>query len=238
LGLDDPIERRRGEPMTAQGIYRDPGRSSHAYVVKVRGLRWRACMGLAPLAWADRVWARPFLTVLGPSERCYAQRGRHQQPLMARARPMIRLRVHWWPGRGLVCVADSNLAALALLDQVTTWPRASLTTRRRLDAALYAPAPHRQPGTNGRPRLTGKRRPTLEAVLVDERTPWPPWLVAPWSGAGSRQVAVATDTAGWYHTGPPPVAIRWVLIRAPKQACKPQAFLSTNLGPTSTLRLI
>ena len=39
----------------------------------------------------------------------------------------------------------------------------------------------------------------------------------------------ATDTAVWYHTGKPPVAIRWVLIRDPQESCKPQALLSTNL---------
>ena len=39
-GLDDTIERRRGDHMSAQGIYRDPVRSSHAHVVNVSGLRW------------------------------------------------------------------------------------------------------------------------------------------------------------------------------------------------------
>ena len=36
----------------------------------------------------------------------------------------------------------------------------------------------------------------------------------------------------WYHTGKPPVAIRWVLIRAPKEGFKPQALLSTSLEHT------
>src|SRR5438309_884515 len=40
---------------------------------------------LAPLSWADRVWALPFVTALCPSERFYAQRGRRHQPLTARA---------------------------------------------------------------------------------------------------------------------------------------------------------
>jgi DDE superfamily endonuclease len=58
-GLDDTIERRRGNQITAKGIYRDPGRSSHAHFVQVSGLRWLACMVLVPLAWADCVWALP-----------------------------------------------------------------------------------------------------------------------------------------------------------------------------------
>ena len=39
FGLDDTIERRRGEQITAKGIYRDPVRSSHTHFVKVSGLR-------------------------------------------------------------------------------------------------------------------------------------------------------------------------------------------------------
>jgi hypothetical protein len=231
-GLDDTIERRRGEQSKAKGIDRDPVRSSHTPVVKASGLRWLACMVLTPLSWADRVWARPFWTALCPSERCYAPRGRRHQPLTARAWQLMRLVVRWWPGREMVCVADSSFAALELLDQVATLPRASVLTRLRLDAALYDPPPPRAPGTTGRPRLTGKRRPTLEAVLADEKTQWTTLTVDDWYGEGPREVEVATDTAVWYHTGKPPVAIRWVLIRDPPERCKPQAWLATHLEHT------
>jgi hypothetical protein len=232
FGLDDTIERRRGDQITAKGIYRDPVRSSHTHVVKASGLRWLACMVLAPLAWADRVWALPFLTALCPSERFYAQRGRRHQPLTARAWQLMRLVVRWLPERAIAFVADSSFAALELLDKVKMLRRGSVITRLRLDAALYDPPPQREPGTKGRPRLKEKRRPTLEAVLADERTPWTPLLVAQWYGEGPREVEVATATAVWYHRGKPPVAIRWVLIRAPQACCKPQALLSTNVAHT------
>ena len=232
VGLDDTIERRRGEQIKAKGIYRDPVRSSQAYFVKVSGLRWLACMVLRPLSWANRVWALPFLTVLCPSERFYEQRGRRHQTLTERAWQMIRLVGRWLPGRDLVFVADSSFAALELLDKVATLPRASVITRLRLDAALYDPPPPRKPKTMGRPRLKGKRRPTLEAVLADKRTQWTTLRVEQWYGKGPREVEVATDTAVWYHTGKPPVAIRWVLIRDPQEDFKPQALLSTNLAYT------
>jgi hypothetical protein len=45
-------------------------------------------------------------------------------------------------------------------------------------------------------------------------------------------VEVATDTAVWYHTGKPPVALRWRLIRDPHARFKPPALLSTNLDDT------
>jgi hypothetical protein len=164
FGLDDAIERRRGEQSTAKGISRNPTRSSHAPFIKVRGLRWLACMVLTPLSWADRVWALPVLTVLCPSERFDAQRGRRHQTVTERAWQMIQLVVRWVPGREAVLVADSGCAALELLDKVARLPRTRVMTRRRLDAALYDPPPPRKPRTTGRPRLKGKRRPTLEAV--------------------------------------------------------------------------
>jgi hypothetical protein len=232
FGLDDTIERRRGEQSKAKGLYRDPVRSSHTHVVKASGLRWLACMVLTPLSWADRVWALPFLTVLCPSERFYAQRGRRHQPLPTRAWQMIQLLGRWLPDREIVCVAESSFASLALLDKVATLPRARVITRLRLAAALSDPPPHRAPGTTGRPRLKGKRRPTLEAVLADEKTQWTKLTVDDWYGEGPREVEVATDTALWYHTGKPPVAIRWVLIRDPQERFKPQALLSTNLEHT------
>jgi len=232
FGLDDTSERRRGEQIKAQGLYRDPVRSSHPHVVKASGRRWLACVVLAPLSWADRVWARPFLTALGPSERFDVHRGRRHPPLTARAWQRMRLVVRWLPGREIVLVADSSFAALELLDKVAAWPRASVMTRLRLDAALPDPPPPRTPRTTGRPRLTGKRRPTLEAVWADERTPWTRLLVEPWYGAGPREGEVATDTAVWYHTGKPPIALRWVLSRDPHERVKPQALLSTNLEHT------
>jgi DDE superfamily endonuclease len=232
FGLDDTIERRRGKQITAKGIYRDPVRSSHTHVVKASGLRWLGCMLLTPIAWANRVWALPFLTVLCPSERFYAQRGRHHQTLLERAWQSIRVVRRWLPDRELVFVADSSFAALEWLALVARLPHVSVITRLRLDAALYDPPPHRAPGTTGRPRLKGKRRPTLEAVLADEKTQWSTLTVDDWYGEGPREVDVATDTAVWYHTGKPPVAIRWVLIRDPQKCFKPQALLATNLEQT------
>jgi hypothetical protein len=81
LGLDDTIERRRGAKIKAKGIYRDPVRSSHSHFVKASGLRWLSLMLLAPIPWAQRVWALPFLTVLAPSERYYEKRKRAHKKL-------------------------------------------------------------------------------------------------------------------------------------------------------------
>ena len=85
-------------------------------------------------------------------------------------------------------MADSSFAVLDLLDHVKKWPRASGITRLRLAAALSAPPPPRAPGTQGRPRLKGQRRPPLAAVVAEAKTPWTPWLVEQWYGEGPREV--------------------------------------------------
>src|SRR3954452_38962 len=76
LGIDDTIERRRGKRIRAKASYRDPVRSSRGHLVKAGGLRWLSLMLLAPVPWAGRTWALPFLTALAPSERYCRERDR------------------------------------------------------------------------------------------------------------------------------------------------------------------
>jgi hypothetical protein len=227
FAIDDTIERRRGGQIKAKGIYRDPVRSSHSHLVRASGLRWLSLMLTVRIRWAQRVWALPVLTCLCPSERYYEDGGRPHKKLTEWARQMLLQVKRWLPQREMVVVADSSFAALELLAAVRR--EMTVITRLRLDAALYEPAPVRQPRQNGRPRLKGVRLPTLEAVLKSEQTVWRQHLVAGWYGGTARVVEVATHTAVWYHTGKPPVPIRWVLVRDPAEKFKPQALLSTNL---------
>ena len=226
FGLDDTIERRRGDRIRAKGIYRDPLRSSHSHFVKASGLRWLSLMLLAPVPWADRIWALPFLSVLCPSQRYYQRRGRTHQSLLERAQAMLRLLARWLPHQALVVVADHSFSALAFLDSVRDW--VAVITRLRLDAALYEPAPARPAGTIGRPRCKGKRLPTLQARLDDPATVWQAVTVERWYAIGTRTVHCCSDTAVWYHSGLPPVAIRWLLVKDPEERFTPQAFLSTD----------
>jgi hypothetical protein len=74
-----------------------------------------------------------------------------------------------------------------------------------VDAALYVPVPPPKPRQNGRPRLKGRCLPTLAQVLVNPAT------------------------AVWYHSGMPPLPIRWVLVRDLHEEFEPQALLCTDL---------
>ena len=231
LGLDDTIERRRGAQIKAKGIYRDPVRSSHSHFVKASGLRWLSLMLLAPIPWAKRVWALPFLTVLAPSERYYEKRKRAHKKLTDWARQALLQVRRWLPGRKLVVVMDAGYAAIDFLWQVAKLANPiTLIARFRLDAALYEPAPERKPGQNGRPRKKGKRLPTLEQVLEDTRTSWKKVVIPNWYGEGRREVEIASSTAVWFHSGMPPLPIRWVLIRDPLGKFKAQALLCTDLN--------
>jgi DDE superfamily endonuclease len=231
LGLDETLERRWGKRIAAKGVYRDAVRSSHEFFVKCSGLRWVCLMLLVPIPWANRAWALPFLTVLAPSARYHQERGRRHKKLTDWARQMLLLARRWLPDREIVAVADSTYAVLELLACCAD-PRHAVTmvTRLRLDAALYEPAPPRAPGTRGRPRLKGARRPTLAARLADPITAWTAITVPNWYGEGPRAVEIVSETAVWYHSGLPPVPIRWVLIRDPEGRFNPQALLCTDLA--------
>jgi hypothetical protein len=233
VGIDETIERRRGAKIAAKGIYRDPVRSSKEHFVKTSGLRWVSMQLLAPIPWIGRVWALPFLTALAPSERYHAQRGKRHKKVHEWGRQLISQLRRWLPDRTLVVVADSTYAVIELLDACRRLAvPVTLVTRLRLDAALYDPAPPRVPGQVGRPHVKGARQPTLAQRLRDPTTVWQRVTVR-WYGGGRRDVELATGTAVWYHSGLPPVPIRWVLIRDPKGHFAPQALLSTDLAVTA-----
>src|SRR5512144_789618 len=100
----------------------------------------------------------------------------------------------------------------------------AVVTRRRLDAALYEPAPTPRPGQKGRPRKKGRRLPTLAQVVADPNTRWTALTVPLWYSQLNRRLELTSGTAVWYHTGKPPVPIRWVLVRDPQGKFDPQAF--------------
>jgi hypothetical protein len=230
VGIDETLERRYGKKISARGVYRDPVRSTHETFVKSSGLRWVCAMLLVEIPWASRVWALPFLSVLAPSERYAAQRGKRHKKITEWAWQMLLLLRRWYPQREIVAVADRAYASLKLLDRCRRLRRPiTFITRLRLDAALYEPAPPRRPGQRGRPRIKGERLPNLSVVAQDPITVWEPAKIANWYGSEERMVEIASQTAVWYSTGLPAVPIRWVLIRDPEGRFEPQALLCTDL---------
>ena len=164
FGIDETLERRRGAKIRARAIYRDPVRSSRSQVVKASGLRWISLMWLGHVPGPDAI---------GP---CRCSRCWRLRPVTTNSRGRQHQKLtDWGPPDGdatcaagcptgpLVLVGDNSYAVLDLLHccQSLREP-VTLIARLRLDAALYAPAPPRQPGQNGRPPLKGPRRPPLK----------------------------------------------------------------------------
>ncbi len=233
VGVDETLERRRGERIAQKGIYHDAARSSKGYFVKCSGLRWISMMLLVSIPWAKRVWALPFFSVLAPSERYDQEAGRRHKKLSDWARQMVRQVRRWLPERTIVLVADQSYAVFAFLASCIALARpVTVVTRLRLDAGLYEPARARTKGRNGRPPKKGKRLPSLAEVAIDPKTLWTKVLVPRWYSLGERQIEVNTGTAVWYHGGKPPVPIRWVLIRDPQDNGRAQALLCTDLAAT------
>jgi hypothetical protein len=144
----------------------------------------------------------------------------------------MRLLARWLPDRPLTFGGDGSFAVLELLHTVSHIPNARLITRLRMDAELWSPAPERQPGQRGRPRVKGTRRPSPQQRLDDPNTPWTKLTLEPWYGGKKRDVEIYTETCVWYTSGFHPVLIRWVLVRDPQGDYDPQAFLATHVDHT------
>ncbi len=233
IGGDETIERRRGARIKAKGIYRDPVRSSHSHFVKASGLRWVTIMLLAPIPFAERIWALPFLTILAPSEQFYEQTSRARKKLTDVMRQGLLQVRRWLPYRQLVFIADQSYAVIEFLWQMTQLPNPiTMVVRFRMDAALYEPASPRKPKQMGRTRKKGKRLPTLLAVAADPQTVWTQHVMRHWYGEVKRRIEFTSHTAVWFHGGAPPLPIRWVIVRDPLGRFKTQALLCTDLKAT------
>jgi len=228
IGMDDTIERRWGRRISARGIYRDPVRSSHGHFVKASGLRWLSFMVLTPVPWTSLIKALPVLTLLAPSERSDHQRGRHHKLLTDWARQGALQLCRWLPGRRIIFVGDSSFAVHELAHAITA--RATLISRLRLDASLFAPPPKRTTRTLGRPAQKGPALPKLKTLLSNHTTTWAKIIVSAWYGhVDGKTLEITSDTALWYRPGTPVMLIRWVLVRDPDGKRAPQAFFSTDI---------
>ncbi len=134
----------------------------------------------------------------------------------------------WLPGREIIFVGDSSFAvhtlAAALPDTAT------LITRLRLDASLFAPPDQRHEHTLGRPAQKGRPLPKLKSLINDTKTEWQRIMASSWYGKQTgKALDVTSGTGLWYRRGTPPRPIRWVIVKDPSGRRAPQAFMSTNV---------
>jgi hypothetical protein len=223
--IDETLERRWGRCIAKRGHYRDPLASSKQCSVATSGVRWIVLTLVITPPWTWRSWALPVLSVPAPTPEVSQRLGRRHKTVPHRARQMILLVRRWWPGVELTVIGDQTYSVHELGGACARW-EVRLVAPLRLDAALYEPAPARQPGTNGRPRVTGARVPQLKQVLKEAHTPWQRVRVR-WYNSRRRELEVTSGTAVWYRIGQPVLPIRWVLVRDPKGRLDPRASCST-----------
>lgn len=225
LGIDETIERRWGPKLQARGIYRDAVRSSKSHFVKCSGLRWIVVMVLCPIGWANRIWALPFLTVLSPSKRYYEQRGKRHKKLSDWTRQICLLLSRWLPDFQLIMVGDAAYSIIDLLD--ATRNHVNWITRIRIDAALFDFATTYQ--GRGRPRITGKKLPTMQQRLRHPNTKWQQVCFSKWYKEKNKSMEITSGKALWYRTGKTPIPLKWVIIRDPNGFLDPVAIQCTDL---------
>jgi hypothetical protein len=229
IGVDETLERRKGEQIKAKGVFRDAVRSSRKHTVCCFGLRWVSMMVLLSVPWSDRIWALPFLTVLAPSERTNLANGKRHKTSIDWVMQMITAVRRWVPERVIVLVTDGGLVAIKLgLRCIGFATPVTYISRLRLDTRLFdepGPQPAGKPGPKPK---KGKRQPSLKHRLQSPKTKWQS-LSIKWYGGKLREIEIVTGTALWHTPGFDPLPIRWVLVRDPEGKFEPTAFFSTHL---------
>jgi hypothetical protein len=229
LGVDETLERRKGEKIKRKGVFRDPVRSSKKYLVHSFGLRWVSMMLIVTVPWSNRPWGLPFLTLNAPSAATNEANGRRHKTSIDWIQQMVCLVRRWQRGRLLILVTDGGLTAVKVgltcgaLRQPVVW-----VSRLRLDANLYDwPGPQPK-GKRGPKPKKGKPLPSLQARLTDRRTQWRTTEID-WYGGRTYTLEYSTGQALWYTPGFDPLPIRWVLVRDPAGKYEATAFLCTDL---------
>jgi hypothetical protein len=169
IGADDPVERRAGRQIRAQGGDRAVVRSTPQQVSRGFGLQWVSMRRLGPVPWSQRVWALPFLPALcWPAEK----HGRRRHTTRVDwGRPMIKPVRRGLPNRQLVLVVDGGVAAVARA-LACVQHRVAMVSRGRWDAALDHPPGPQPQGKRAPTPLRGTRQRRLPGGAARSDTPW------------------------------------------------------------------
>jgi DDE superfamily endonuclease len=183
-------------------------------------------MLVVQVPWSSRAWALPFFSVVATTPKVSAELGKAHKTVAQIAAQMVITVRRWLPDIPMKLVGDTaysvvELGLCCLKHQVT------LIAPVRLDSRLYAPAPPRKPGTNGRPRVKGEELPKLGEVLANPNTEWQRVKVK-WYDGTEQDMEVASGTAVWYRIGLAVLPIRWVLTRGLQGEREPRAYFCTD----------
>jgi hypothetical protein len=207
---DDTVTQHPGKKVYGKGRHRDAVRSTHSYTAWKWGHKWVVLAIQVQLPGLSRPWALPVLCALYRTPEDDQKRGRRHKTPCDLMRQLLRVLLRWFPRREFVFAGDGGYGTHALARFVSRQPRLTLISKFYKDANLHDPPSKRKPGTNGRPRVKGRKRPSPEEVVAKTRSRQR--LKVSWYGGGSRHIAVVTGTSHWYKGGEGLVAVRWVFV--------------------------
>jgi len=240
MAADETLERRRGKKITALGFFLDAVRSSHKHKNISPGLRWVSLMLLVKVPWSSRVWALPFLTVLAASKETNTANGKRHKSSIDWVRQMTGQVRRWLPGREIVLVVDGGLVSHQSGQRCAGYREpVTYISRLQMNARLFDPPAIKPAGKRGKQPIVGPRQPKPQAWLDSPHTPWQS-LEMDWYGGKRHAMDVLSGTALWYPASSVPLPIRWVLVRDPSGALRPQVFLCTDpdLDPALILAFV
>lgn len=228
VGVDETLERRSGRRIRAKGVYRDAVRSSRRKVVTTMGLEWVVMALLVPLPWSQRPWALPFLTLLAPSRAANDAAGRVHRTTLDWTVVMVRLVGRWLQRRPWMLIGDGRYSCIELGWQCLI-QQATLISRLRLDARLFAFPEPVPPGRRGRKPQKGQRLTKLADRIEQARTQGEEVTIQ-WYRGERKTLRLLSDIALWHTPGITPLSIRWVLVVDPEGRLPAQAFFTTSLS--------
>ena len=165
LALDDTLARKRGLKMFGVGMHHDPLLSSRSKAITNWGHSW-VVLGVIvrfPL-WPERAFCLPVLFRLYLNKDAAAKHRRAYRTRPELAVEMLNLLCQARKSRHFHVIADSAYGGQSVLNYLPK--NCDLTSRLLLNARLYEARPHREPGTNGRPRKRGAPLPTPAQMLA------------------------------------------------------------------------
>jgi hypothetical protein len=196
-------------------------------VVTCLGVEWICLALLVPVPWSPRPWALPFLARLAPSKQANDAAGRRHRTVVELTIGMVWLVARWLKQRRWVLIGDGRYSCVHLGWEVMA-AQATLITRLRLDARLFAFPEPVPPGRRGPKPRKGAALAKLSTREEEARTQGTEVAIH-WYGQ-TKTLRLLSAVCLWHTPGWPPLPIRWVLVVDPEGRLPTQAFFTTDLN--------
>lgn len=226
---DDTVTEHRGKNVYGKGCHRDAVHSTHSQLVFRWGHKWVVLAILIQWPGTNRPWALPILCALYRTPEENERLGRRHKTPSELMRQLLCVLIHWFPQRKFTFAGDGGYGTHAFARFARRYQRhLSLVSRFYPEANLNAPPPRRRSGTNGRPRLKGRKLPGPAQVVA--RANQRQRVRVSWYGGKTRQIEFVTGTGHWYRMGEGLVEVKWVYVHDATGTHRDEYFFTTDLS--------